>query len=85
MTYLFWAFAIVWIALFAYVRALMLRTRVLEEEVRRLAGDVPAAPAAAHSPEEPSARGRREVPSSPGRRSSPGEEDSRSVSRAVRP
>jgi CcmD family protein len=38
MTYLFWSFAIVWIVLFAYVRALMRRTRALEDEVRRLGG-----------------------------------------------
>lgn len=38
MTYLFWAYAIVWIALFVYVRALMRRTRALEDEVRRLEG-----------------------------------------------
>src|SRR5579864_9712559 len=39
MTYLFWSFAIVWIALYVYVRVLMRRTRVLEDEVRRLGGD----------------------------------------------
>lgn len=38
MTYLFWAFAIVWIALFIYLRALMRRTRALEDEVQRLTG-----------------------------------------------
>ncbi len=38
MTYLFWSYAIVWIALFVYVRALMRRTRTLEDEVRRLGG-----------------------------------------------
>lgn len=43
MTYLFWSFAVVWIALFAYVHALMRRTRALEEEVRRLEGEVPDA------------------------------------------
>ena len=41
MTYLFWSFAIVWIALFIYVRALMRRTRALEDEVRRLGGGAP--------------------------------------------
>jgi CcmD family protein len=40
MTYLFWSFAVVWIALFAYVRLLMRRTRALEDEVRRLSGDL---------------------------------------------
>lgn len=39
MTYLFWSFAIVWIGLFLYVRALMRRARTLEDEVRRLGGD----------------------------------------------
>jgi CcmD family protein len=38
MSYLFWSFAIVWIALFVYVRVLMRRTRALEDEVRRLGG-----------------------------------------------
>jgi CcmD family protein len=38
MTYLFWAFAVVWIGLFLYVRALMRRARALEDEVRRLGG-----------------------------------------------
>jgi CcmD family protein len=38
MTYLFWAFAVVWIGLFVYVRALMRRARALEDEVRRLGG-----------------------------------------------
>ncbi len=38
MTYLFWSFAIVWIGLFLYVRALMRRARALEDEVRRLSG-----------------------------------------------
>jgi CcmD family protein len=39
MTYLFWSFAIVWVGLFLYVRALMRRARALEDEVRRLGGD----------------------------------------------
>ncbi|HEV2439096.1 MAG TPA: CcmD family protein [bacterium] len=38
MTYLFWSFAIVWLGLFLYVRALMRRVRALEDEVRRLGG-----------------------------------------------
>src|SRR5579859_4721609 len=38
VTYLFWSFAIVWIGLFLYVRALMRRARALEDEVRRLSG-----------------------------------------------
>ncbi len=38
MTYLFWSFAVVWIALFIYVRALMRRAHALEDEVRRLGG-----------------------------------------------
>ncbi|HLY23846.1 MAG TPA: CcmD family protein [bacterium] len=38
MTYLFWSFAVVWIGLFLYVRALMRRARALEDEVRRLGG-----------------------------------------------
>jgi CcmD family protein len=37
MMYLFWSFAVVWIALFAYVRGLMRRTHALEDEVHRLA------------------------------------------------
>ncbi len=38
MTYLFWAFAVVWIGLFLYLRALLRRARALEDEVRRLGG-----------------------------------------------
>lgn len=38
MTYLFWSFAIAWVALFFYVRALVRRTRALEDEVRRFGG-----------------------------------------------
>jgi len=38
MMYLFWSFAIVWIALFVYFRGLMRRMRALEDEVRRLDG-----------------------------------------------
>jgi CcmD family protein len=71
MTYLFWSFAIVWIALFAYVRALLRRTRALEEEVGRLAGGLPDAPSTAHTMEERPAPVRQDA-------SSP-------VSRAVRP
>ena len=41
MTYLFWSFAVVWVALFVYVRALVRRTRALEEELRRLSGGAP--------------------------------------------
>jgi CcmD family protein len=43
MTYLFWSFAIVWIALFAYVRVLLRRTHALEQEMRRLAAGAPQA------------------------------------------
>lgn len=38
MTYLFWAFAIVWIGLFLYIRVLVRRTRALEDELHRLGG-----------------------------------------------
>lgn len=38
MTYLFWSFALVWAALFVYVRALIRRARALEDEVKRLGG-----------------------------------------------
>lgn len=38
MTYLFWSFVVVWVALFIYVRALARRARALEDEVKRLGG-----------------------------------------------
>ena len=41
MSYLFWSFAVVWIALFIYLRALTRRTRALEDELRRLGGGAP--------------------------------------------
>jgi CcmD family protein len=67
MTYLFWSFAVVWVALFAYVRALMRRTHALEGEVRQLAGGVAAASATAHRTEERPAPVRHEAPSPVGR------------------
>jgi len=36
MTYLFWAFAVVWIGLFAYLYGLVRRTQALEREVADL-------------------------------------------------
>jgi CcmD family protein len=73
MTYLFWSFAVVWIALFAYVRALTRRTRALEEEVHRLAGGL-ADPSTSHDLEHrPATAGedlrpvRRDAPPAAGR------------------
>lgn len=63
MTYLFWSFAVVWIGLFAYMRALMRRTGALEQEMRRLAGEVSDAPRAGQHTEEGPGPVRRDVPS----------------------
>jgi CcmD family protein len=38
VTYLFWAFAAVWIGLFVYLRLIMRRTEALEREVEALLG-----------------------------------------------
>jgi CcmD family protein len=62
MTYLFWSFAVVWIGLFAYVRALMRRTSALEQEVRRLAGEVSDASRTGQHTEDRAARVHRDVP-----------------------
>jgi CcmD family protein len=67
MTYLFWSFAVVWIALFAYVRALMRRTRALEDEVRRLADGVSQAPRTAQLREDGFTPVRPDVPAPAGR------------------
>ncbi len=48
MTYLFWAFAVVWIALFVYVYGLSRRSRRLEREVDELAARVGAGAEARH-------------------------------------
>ncbi len=49
MTYLFWAFAIVWIALFLYLYGLSRRSLRLEREVGELAARL-GADAGAHHP-----------------------------------
>jgi CcmD family protein len=67
MTYLFWSFAVVWIALFAYVRALVRRTRALEDEVRRLADGVSHVPRTAQLEEGGFTPLRRDAPSPAGR------------------
>jgi CcmD family protein len=41
MNYLFWAYAVVWIGLFVYLRMLLRRTRALEEDLRRHGGRTP--------------------------------------------
>jgi CcmD family protein len=38
MTYLFWAFAVVWLGLFAYLYGLVRRSRALERQVAELSG-----------------------------------------------
>ncbi len=37
MAYLFWAFAVVWLGLFAYLYGLVRRSRALERQVSELA------------------------------------------------
>ncbi|HLW47646.1 MAG TPA: CcmD family protein [bacterium] len=63
MTYLFWSFAVVWIGLCAYIRVLMRRTRMLEEELRRLAGEPSDAPRTASWMEDRPAPAGRDTPS----------------------
>jgi CcmD family protein len=62
MTYLFWSFAVVWIGLFAYMRALMRRTSALEQEMRR-PGGVSDAPPTEQDTDDRSAPVHRDVPS----------------------
>jgi len=40
MTYLFWALAVVWIGLSAYVYSLIRRCRMMEREIADLRGEV---------------------------------------------
>lgn len=65
MTYLFWSFAIVWIALFLYIRALLRRTELLEDEVRRLGGGRETAPGAGGRDGAAAGRGEAPLPAGP--------------------
>jgi len=57
MTYLFWAFAAVWIGIFLYLYALIRRSQALAREVEALRGQ---SRKATHSPPLPAGRPRAE-------------------------